>query len=184
MKKIIAGLAVLGVVAFGFGALADEWMPSGDSHSDVYIKIKNRADVTTDTDVKANTGKNDANAEAISGGGSARAKGGKNITGDAFAGAAVDVMTNTTDVLVDQSGCGCERDGDSWLNAKVKVYNEAKVDTDTDVSANTGKNDANASAISGGGSAGARGGRNITGDAEAIAEVGVATNTTIVTVTQ
>ena len=94
------------------------------------------------------------------------------------------MLTNTTGVDVDQSGCGCARDGDSWLNAKVKVYNEANITTDTDVKANTGKNEANAASLAGIGSSRAKGGMNVTGDAEAVAVVGVATNVTMVTVSQ
>lgn len=185
MKKIIAGLSVLGIAAVGFGALASEsWAPSGDTHSDAYVKIKNKAKVTTETEVIANTGDNEANALSAALVGSSRAKGGKNLTGDAFAGADVEVVTNTTDVDVDQSGCGCERDGDSWLNAKVKVSNDAKVKTETAVVANTGGNEANAASLAGIGSSRATGGRNVTGDAEAVAVVGVVTNSTLVTVSQ
>lgn len=194
MKKIIAGISVFGIAALGFGAYAEGWVPSGDTHNSATIVISNSADISTHASSNANTGDNEANAQANATGGSSRVNGGMNVTGDASAFTQVLVAANSNDLTVDQSGCGCGRDGDVWNDLTLGLSNSANIKTHAKAEANTGDNEANAGSkpeswrLFGGehtsGSVRAKGGKNITGNADAQTAVGVVTNVNMIRVMQ
>ncbi len=184
MKKIIAVVSVFALVALGSSAFASEGWLSGDDYTKIKVKIYNRADVDNNVATLSNTGENSADANvAGAGAGSQRAKGGMIATGEAAAFSGVLVGVNANDVLVDTSGCGCERDGDTTTKIKVDLKNKADVDNNVATVANTGGNSADANVAGAGtGSQRAKGGMIATGNAEAVSEVGVIANTNVVTI--
>ncbi len=185
MKKIIAVVSVFALIALGTSAFASEGWVGGDVYTKIKVKIHNDAKVDNDVSTVANTGENSADADVDGvGAGSQRAKGGRIDTGEAAAWSGVLVGVNANDVLIDTSGCGCERDGDTTTKIKVDLKNKAKVDNDVSTVANTGGNSADADVDGvGTGSQRAKGGKITTGNADAMSEVGVIANTTVVTIT-
>jgi hypothetical protein len=182
VKKLIAGISLFGIAGFGFIASANgDWF-GGDTTTKVYVSNENSAKVYTDATSNADTGGNDADAKANSIGGSSRAKGGTIVTGNADATTEVGVAVNTNETEVNL-GCGCEgSDGDTTTKVKVHNSNWAKVKTSASSYADTGDNDADAKANSIGGSAKAKGGHILTGDAFALTGVGIVANTNWTTV--
>lgn len=186
MKKIIAVVSVFALLAVGTSVAASEGWVGGDEYTKIRLSIRNWADVENNVATLSNTGGNSADSDVVGVGstGSQRGKGGMVASGHAAAFSGILVGVNATDVLLDTSGCGCERDGDTTTDVKLKIRNGADIDNNVATVANTGGNSADSS-VTGVGSTGSqrsRGGMVATGDAEAVSEVGVVANTTVVTI--
>lgn len=196
MKKLIAGISVLAVATLGAQSVFAEtgWF-DGDHANEISIISKNFSNINTVQATSSNSGYNEANAKAKSytsgwGWGSddsyhngVKANGGTIVTGGAAAEGTTLVAANENDTRVDLAGCGCETGGDVWN--KITIYNKnvANVNTLQATSANSGYNQANAKATSSS-KAKANGGDIMTGNVQAVGNVGVVagSNTTVVTV--
>lgn len=152
MKKLIAGISVLAVVALGFAAATQASANDDDEELWLIVKSNNSASVTNAVSVSSDTGYNRANAYVgntneehrhHSRRGPVTATGGMIVTGDALAQAELmnQVNTNTTEIRMNErEDCDC----DEWTNVKVKNYNSANVTNAVTSLANTGHNQANA----------------------------------------
>ena len=155
MKKFIAGMSILALIAVASPASATWW---DWNNSDINVNVTNGAYVKNDVDTTASTGGNSANggdAGNTTYGGNVRhsddrntagntsnanaGSGGTVVTGDAVATSNVGNDVNSNDVKI-KVVCGCENNVD---DVNVNLNNGAKVKNYVDTKAKTGHNDAN-----------------------------------------